>query len=146
MNGIALSDAIRRATQMGSPPRSFCVCALPIFKLLQPRTNSPTGRLDFEAANLPTANVEVDLSQAMFKDLFGIGDAAIAGVAEASSIAGDGTDADKKCELRRNSWKLPADRATRRQCRPRSSRSRLRKSARGHRRRAQACSNHSTPS
>jgi hypothetical protein len=40
------------------------------------------GRLDFKAANLPEANVEVDLSQEMFRDLFGIGDAAIAGVAE----------------------------------------------------------------
>jgi hypothetical protein len=42
----------------------------------------PAGRIDFEAANLPTAKVEVDLSQEMFKDLFGLGDAAIAGVAE----------------------------------------------------------------
>jgi len=40
------------------------------------------GRLDFEAAKLPEANVEIDLGQDMFKDLFGIGDAAIAGVAE----------------------------------------------------------------
>ncbi|MCI0332096.1 MAG: DUF4252 domain-containing protein [Planctomycetes bacterium] len=44
--------------------------------------NAPAGRLNFEAANLPEANVEVDLSQEMFQDLFGIGDAAIAGVAE----------------------------------------------------------------
>jgi hypothetical protein len=43
---------------------------------------APAGRLDFEAANLPEANVEVDLSQDMFQDLFGIGDAALAGVAE----------------------------------------------------------------
>jgi hypothetical protein len=40
------------------------------------------GRLDFEAAKLPEANVEIDLGQDMFKDLFGIGDAAIAGIAE----------------------------------------------------------------
>jgi len=53
---------------------------------------APAGRLDFEAAKLPEANVEVDLSQEMFKDLFGIGDAAIAGVAETlmkSSSSGD---------------------------------------------------------
>src|SRR4051794_34519674 len=40
------------------------------------------GRLNFEEAKLPPANVEVDLSQGMFQDLFGIGDAALAGVAE----------------------------------------------------------------
>ena len=40
------------------------------------------GRINFEQADLPPANVEVDLSQGMFNDLFGIGDAAIAGVAE----------------------------------------------------------------
>ena len=45
-------------------------------------TQTPTGRINFEAAKLPPANVEVDLSQEMFKDLFGIGDAAITGVAE----------------------------------------------------------------
>jgi len=54
--------------------------------------SSPAGRLDFEAANLPEAKVEVDISQDMFHDLFGIGDAAIAGVAETlmKSAAGDG--------------------------------------------------------
>jgi hypothetical protein len=40
------------------------------------------GRIDFDAADLPPATVEVDLSQGMFGDLFGIGDAAIAGVSE----------------------------------------------------------------
>ena len=43
---------------------------------------APSGRINFEAAKLPPASIEVDLSQEMFKDLFGIGDAAIAGVAE----------------------------------------------------------------
>ena len=42
----------------------------------------PVGRINFEVAELPPANVEVDLSQEMFKDLYGLGDAAIAGVAE----------------------------------------------------------------
>jgi hypothetical protein len=57
---------------------------------------APVGRLNFEAADLPEANVEVDLSQDMFRDLFGIGDAAIAGVAEAllnSPKTGDGAQA-----------------------------------------------------
>jgi hypothetical protein len=40
------------------------------------------GRLDFSGANLPAATVELDLSQGMFRDLFGIGDAAAAGLAE----------------------------------------------------------------
>lgn len=40
------------------------------------------GRIDFDGANLPPANIEVDLSQGMFENLFGIGDAAVAGVAE----------------------------------------------------------------
>src|SRR5690348_520564 len=54
--------------------------------------NRPPGRLDFEAANLPEANVEVDLSQDMFHDLFGIGDAAIAGVAETLMKSTGATD------------------------------------------------------
>jgi hypothetical protein len=49
-----------------------------------------TGRIDFEEANLPTANLEVDLTQGMFSDLFGIGDAAIAGIAETLSQNSDG--------------------------------------------------------
>lgn len=40
------------------------------------------GRIDFEVADLPAATVEVDLTNEMFGDLFGLGDAAIAGVAE----------------------------------------------------------------
>jgi hypothetical protein len=40
------------------------------------------GRINFEKADLPPANVEVDLGDGMFRDLFGIGDAAVAGVAE----------------------------------------------------------------
>jgi hypothetical protein len=55
-----------------------------------------SGRIDFEAADLPPATVEVDLSQGMFNDLFGIGDAAVAGVAEtlrqsAERNGGEGT-------------------------------------------------------
>jgi hypothetical protein len=56
----------------------------------------PSGRIDFAAADLPPAMVEVDLSQGMFNDLFGIGDAAVAGVAEtlmqsAERNGGEGT-------------------------------------------------------
>jgi hypothetical protein len=40
------------------------------------------GRINFDNADLPPANVELDLGDGMFRDLFGIGDAAVAGVAE----------------------------------------------------------------
>ncbi|HEX2476386.1 MAG TPA: DUF4252 domain-containing protein [Lacipirellulaceae bacterium] len=55
-----------------------------------------SGRIDFEAAKLPPATVEVDVSQGMFSDLFGIGDAAVEGVAEtlrqsAERNGGEGT-------------------------------------------------------
>lgn len=50
-----------------------------------PAETGPDGRIDFAAANLPPATVEVDLTQGMFGDLFGLGDAAIAGVTEALS-------------------------------------------------------------
>jgi hypothetical protein len=53
------------------------------------------GRIDFDAAALPPANVELDLSQGMFENLFGIGDAAVAGVSETlmKSTKGDHGDA-----------------------------------------------------
>src|SRR5215468_8688307 len=61
---------------------------------------APDGRLDFEAAKLPAANLEVDLSQETFHSLFGISDAAIAGVAEtflkAADKAADGGDGSDK--------------------------------------------------
>ena len=41
------------------------------------------GNVEFDYADAPAANVELDLSQGMFHDLFGIGDAAVAGVADA---------------------------------------------------------------
>jgi hypothetical protein len=49
----------------------------------------PEGRLDFEAAKLPAANLEIDLSQDTFRSLFGISDAAIAGVAETLFKSGE---------------------------------------------------------
>ncbi|MCA9229969.1 MAG: DUF4252 domain-containing protein [Planctomycetales bacterium] len=47
------------------------------------------GRIDFASANLPPATVEVDLSQEIFGDLFGLGDAAIAGIVESLSQSSD---------------------------------------------------------
>lgn len=68
---------------------------LAVISQAQAATDAPStvGRIDFEAAKLPAANVEVDLSQEMFKSLFGIGDAALTGVAESlmkSTNTGDG--------------------------------------------------------
>src|SRR5262245_49446149 len=62
-------------------------------------SQAPIGRLNFEAANLPEANVEVDLSQEMFRDIFGIGDAAIAGVVEALQKSPDQGDAAKATQM-----------------------------------------------
>jgi hypothetical protein len=52
------------------------------------------GRIDFDQAKLPPANVELDLSQGMFGDLFGIGDAAVAGVAETLMKSSKGDHAE----------------------------------------------------
>src|SRR5262245_48125855 len=72
---------------------ALCVAAMAHAQVALAGDEAPAGRLDFDAAKLPAANVEVDLRQAMFKDLLGIGDAAIAGVAETllkSANAGEG--------------------------------------------------------
>jgi hypothetical protein len=44
--------------------------------------SAPAGHINFNETNLPPATIEVDLSAGMFSDLFGLGDAAVAGVAE----------------------------------------------------------------
>jgi hypothetical protein len=59
-------------------------------------TGAPAGRIEFDYPGEAKATVEVDLGRDMFGDLFGIGDAALAGVAEAlaqSNEARDGSDA-----------------------------------------------------
>jgi hypothetical protein len=60
---------------------------------------APVGRIDFGAANLPPANVELDLSQGMFNDLFGIGEAAAAGVAESLLKSAEGNAAAEGTRL-----------------------------------------------
>ncbi len=52
------------------------------------KPDSP-GNVDFDYADAPAATVELDLSQGMFHDLFGIGDAAVAGIADALAKSGD---------------------------------------------------------
>src|SRR6185295_18348949 len=71
----------------------FCTA---IAQAKQPESgDSAIGRINFDQANLPPANVELDLSQGMFENLFGIGDAAVAGVAETlmKSTKGDHAEA-----------------------------------------------------
>jgi hypothetical protein len=73
---------VRRAGRVGAfVAVVFCSAAV---ALAQPESDrsAPAGRIDFSEADLPPATIEVDLSQGMFQDLFGIGDAAVAGVAE----------------------------------------------------------------
>src|SRR5688572_14372296 len=50
----------------------------------------PAGRINFGDLDLPPATVEVDLSREMFSDLFGLGDAAVAGMAETLLKSADG--------------------------------------------------------
>ncbi len=52
-----------------------------------------TGRIDFAAADLPPANVEVDLTPETFGGLFGLSEAAISGIAESLSQTGDPNEA-----------------------------------------------------
>jgi hypothetical protein len=59
--------------------------------------SSPTaaenlGRVDFDYPGAAKASVEVDLSRDMFGDLFGIGDAALAGVVEALTQSPQGQE------------------------------------------------------
>lgn len=80
-----LGSPIVRSAQrnLGVVAALFCVLTVAHGEANAVADDAPVGRIDFETADLPAANVEVDLSQAMFKDLIGIGDAAIAGAAEA---------------------------------------------------------------
>lgn len=53
------------------------------------------GRVDFEAANLPPATVEVELGPGMIGDLLGLGKAAIGGVAETLIASPEGSETTK---------------------------------------------------
>lgn len=63
-----------------------------------PQSSDTLGRIEFNHPGSAKKYVEFDLGPAMFSDLFGIGDAALAGVAEAlgdSPQAKEGSDAIK---------------------------------------------------
>lgn len=56
--------------------------------------SNSVGRVEFDAPDVPKANVELNLGPEMFNDLFGIGDAAVAGVAEALAKSAEAQGAD----------------------------------------------------
>jgi len=72
--------AILSAALLLSPHLAFAQTSTPSEKAV-------VARIDFASAQLPPATVEVDLSQEIFSDLFGLGDAAIAGVIQALTEA-----------------------------------------------------------
>ena len=89
------------------PVRSFAACGVVLLFGLasaQAQAESPgtssgvIGRVELHSATLPPATVEVDLSQSMFRDLFGLGDAAVAGVAESllQSLGSEGDSPELK--------------------------------------------------
>jgi hypothetical protein len=58
-------------------------------------SSGSVGRVEFDYSDVPSATVEVDLSQGLLSDVFGIGDAAVAGVTEAlanSAASSKGSD------------------------------------------------------
>lgn len=85
---------VRRAGCLGGFA-ALLACAVASARAEESHSTSaaPIGRVDFGAVELPPATVEVDLSQEMFRDLFGLGDAAIAGVAE-SLVKSAGSNSD----------------------------------------------------
>ena len=90
----ACSQLIRRSgDSLALATLTFCLAAIAHLPAVAADESATLGRLDFKKANLPEANVELDLSQEMFHDLFGIGDAAIAGVAESLMKSANGGDA-----------------------------------------------------
>lgn len=62
---------------------------------VQAEQASAVGRIDFAAANLPPATVEVELGPGMIGDLLGLGKAAIGGVAQTLVESPNGSDTTK---------------------------------------------------
>ncbi len=88
------SFVISRGSTVVAATTTLCCCALLYAAPAESSKSDMVGRIDFEEADLPAANVELDLSQGMFGDLFGIGDAAVAGVAEALTKSSTGKNAE----------------------------------------------------
>ena len=78
-----------------SAGRLVCTAIIAVALLVAPAaawaqaTGGQSGQIDFARANLPPATVEVDLGQEIFSDLFGLGDAAIEGIVQSLTQAGD---------------------------------------------------------
>ncbi|MCH8840809.1 MAG: DUF4252 domain-containing protein [Planctomycetes bacterium] len=84
--------------------RAASGAALAVVLLFGPATalaqaaDGRSGHIDFASVDLPPATVEVDLSQEIFSDLFGLGDAAIAGIVESLTQSND-AQSSKATEL-----------------------------------------------
>ncbi len=80
--------------------RAASGAALAVLLLFGPATalaqaaGGQSGHIDFSGADLPPATVEIDLSQEIFSDLFGLGDAAIAGVIQSLTQSSDAQGSD----------------------------------------------------
>ncbi|MGD9635896.1 MAG: DUF4252 domain-containing protein [Pirellulales bacterium] len=66
---------------------------------LSTSSNSEIGRIEFDHAGTAKKSVEVNLSPDMFGDLFGIGDAALAGVADALSDSSQAKEGSQAVQL-----------------------------------------------
>ncbi len=84
-----------RSTQSLPALFMFALIALVASPAAFAQSEKIPGRIDFAAAELPTAKVEIDLTNGVFGDLFGLGDAALAGVTSALSDSDNHHDASE---------------------------------------------------
>lgn len=76
-------SSLARAARSNAACSAVLFCTLAVAQAYSAESDaSVPGRIDFEDSGLPAATIEVDLSQTMFRDLLGLGDAALEGVAE----------------------------------------------------------------
>ena len=64
-----------------------------------PQSDATLGRIEFNHPGAAKKSVEIDLSREMFGDLFGIGDAFLAGVAEALSESPQAKDGSQAIQM-----------------------------------------------
>ena len=92
----------RAASRMGVPIAFAVLLLFGLAPAVAQETDSrpplAEGRIDFDAADLPPANVEIDLNHEVFGDLFGLGDAALAGVLESLGQANQ-SDSSRVTEI-----------------------------------------------
>jgi hypothetical protein len=88
---IAVQSMVaRRAGSMGALAAVLITVASARAQEAESTPAEPAGRIKLGHVDLPPATVEVDLGREMFSDLFGLGDAAVAGLAETLMKSADG--------------------------------------------------------